>query len=168
MSLKYFRRPRWIRIINPKTVSNDVGKCPCNGVGGSCHFYSHCIMVMLVASFLFTAQYFANSCISQLNTSPTVALKRYLFIYVVATYTTNFFKLLHSKTHVIARSTHAQDSMLFFRHWKIFVLKHSHSRSGVQKIFNTKIYLTKILNMKSSRFAVLFPILNSQIYCVFE
>ena len=46
---KYFSQ----RIINATTVSNDVSKCLCNAVGGSCHFHSHSITIMHVASFPF-------------------------------------------------------------------------------------------------------------------
>ena len=108
-------------------------KCPCNNVGARflSFFQRQHITIIHVVSFPFTAQYFANSCLP------------YLFIYVVATYTTNSFKLLHSKICTIAGSTHIQDSTLFCPHRKIIGLKCFHSRSGLRKFFNTIIHLTK-------------------------
>ena len=63
-----------------------------NDVSGSCHLHSHCIMVMNVVSFPFTAQYFANSCFPYMH----------FFINVVAVYTTNSFMHVQNSTLLFA------------------------------------------------------------------
>ena len=122
-------------MIHATTVSNDVGKCPCNHVGGSCHLHGHSI-----TNARCELPYHSSN--SQTAASRWPRIQQTL-------------------------SANVQDSMLFIRHRKIFVLKYFRSRSGLQKFFNKKIFLTKIFQYEN------FPIYSScleickpGVYCI--